>query len=132
MSELKYIRGSQIKTGNYVLLDDVPCKVSSVQKSKPGKHGSARVVIQGIGLFDGKKKNGMFSSGDDVPSPMIEKVSAQIIADLGKEYQIMEMSGAYETFTLPKPTEGDFANLDAGKEVELIRWEGQIQISRVK
>ncbi|MFP3484331.1 MAG: translation initiation factor IF-5A, partial [Caldivirga sp.] len=38
-----------IKEGSYIMIDNVPCRVVEVEKSKTGKHGSAKARIVGIG-----------------------------------------------------------------------------------
>lgn len=34
-----------LKPGNLVIIDGEPCKVVSIEKSKPGKHGSAKARV---------------------------------------------------------------------------------------
>jgi len=37
----------EIKEGSYVMIDGEPCRVVEVEKSKTGKHGSAKTRIVG-------------------------------------------------------------------------------------
>ncbi|KKY31269.1 putative eukaryotic translation initiation factor eif-5a [Diaporthe ampelina] len=39
----------------YVVIDGHPCKITNIVKSKPGKHGHAKVLVTGSGIFTGKK-----------------------------------------------------------------------------
>ncbi|MBU1913701.1 MAG: translation initiation factor IF-5A, partial [Candidatus Thermoplasmatota archaeon] len=47
----------ELREGRYVVIDDEPCKISSISTSKPGKHGEAKARIEAIGIFDGNKKS---------------------------------------------------------------------------
>jgi translation initiation factor 5A len=38
----------ELKEGKYVLIDEEPCVIKSISKSKPGKHGSAKARIDAI------------------------------------------------------------------------------------
>ena len=40
-----------LKPGSYVLIDDVPCVVEKIQKSKSGKHGAAKMRVTAISIF---------------------------------------------------------------------------------
>ncbi|MFH0956783.1 MAG: translation initiation factor IF-5A, partial [Candidatus Aenigmatarchaeota archaeon] len=46
-----------LKPGNYVMIDDEPCKVQSITLSKPGKHGSSKARLDAVGVFDDKKRS---------------------------------------------------------------------------
>ena len=46
-----------VKTGSYILIDGEPCKIVQYDKSKPGKHGSAKARVVGVGLFDDEKRS---------------------------------------------------------------------------
>ena len=39
----KPVEAGSLKVGAYVVIDGEPCKIVSVERSKPGKHGSAKV-----------------------------------------------------------------------------------------
>ena len=53
--ETKEIR--ELKVGRYVNIDDEPCKIISIDTSKPGKHGSAKANIVATSIFTGAKKS---------------------------------------------------------------------------
>jgi len=40
-----------LKTGSYVIVDDEPCRIVDLTKSKPGKHGAAKARVVTIGVF---------------------------------------------------------------------------------
>src|SRR5688572_6989211 len=55
-----------LREGRYVLIDDFPCKIVSIDTSKPGKHGSAKANITAIDIFTGTKRT--------LQAPVSEKV----------------------------------------------------------
>jgi len=75
----KLIAATSIQEGRYIVLDDVPCKVTSVQISRPGKHGHAKVRITAIGIIDNKKRDIVMPGHDMVPTPVIDKKTAQVL-----------------------------------------------------
>ncbi len=129
---IRKTEAKSLKPGSYFIIDGEPCKVVSVEKSKPGKHGAAKVNIVAIGFFDGRKRNTIMPADRQVDVPVIDKRSGTIIADMGETYQVMD-SETYETYEVPKPKDEEIASkctLNAGVEV----WEllGRRVITRVK
>jgi len=53
----------ELKVNRYVVIDDEPCRIISIQMSKPGKHGEAKARLEVVGLFDGQKHR------SSIPSP---------------------------------------------------------------
>ena len=53
MVEKVFAVAKELKQGKYVLIDDIPCRIVNIESSKPGKHGSAKVRLVAIGIFDG-------------------------------------------------------------------------------
>ncbi|MBS3760614.1 MAG: translation initiation factor IF-5A, partial [Halodesulfurarchaeum sp.] len=53
--EQKEVR--DLQEGNYVMMDDVPCKITAYSTAKPGKHGSAKARVEGRGVFDDRKRS---------------------------------------------------------------------------
>jgi len=52
----KYVEAGELKEGSYVVIDGEPCRVVEIEKSKTGKHGSAKARIVAVGVFDGGKR----------------------------------------------------------------------------
>lgn len=50
-----------------------PCKVTEVSTAKPGKHGSAKVILKGKDILTAKVYEATFHSGDMIPAPLIER-----------------------------------------------------------
>jgi translation initiation factor 5A len=64
-----------------------------------------------------------------VQVPLIDKRSAQVIAVMGPEVQLMDMD-TYETFNLPIPEEYE-GDLEPGKEIQYLEALGRKKITRV-
>ncbi len=107
-----------LKVGRYVIIDDVPCKITSYSASKPGKHGEAKARVEGSDIFSGQKKSFVSPVTHKIKVPMIDKRGAQIIAIQGEEVQLMDLE-TYEMFNVPIPEEHADA-LEPGKEVQYL------------
>lgn len=112
-----------LKEGKYVIIDDLPCKVVSIAKSKPGKHGAAKLRIEAIDIFNGTKHNLMKSSDADCEIPIIERKRAQIVTVSGNSAQLMDMT-SYETFEVTIPDEMK-DSIEAGKEMQYMEVMGK-------
>ena len=100
----KLIAATSIQEGRYIVLDDVPCKVTSVQISRPGKHGHAKVRITAIGIIDNKKRDIVMPGHDMVPTPVIDKKTAQVLSVHDNIANVMDAE-TYETFDIEVPEE---------------------------
>ncbi|HEY6237795.1 MAG TPA: translation initiation factor IF-5A, partial [Thermoplasmata archaeon] len=70
----------ELKEGRYILIDEEPCRILSIQTSKPGKHGEAKSRIDAVGLFDGSKRSVVYPVKHKVQVPMIGKRQAQVLS----------------------------------------------------
>lgn len=129
----KPVDAGSLKVGSYVVIDDVPCRVVEIEKSKTGKHGSAKARIVAIGLFDGVKRSIVVPVDQKVEQPVVEKKSAQAIALTPDVIQLMDLS-TYEVYEVAKnEVEPDLlAKIRAGTEVEVWEVLGYRRIVRVK
>jgi len=99
MAEVKNVNASSVKEGGYILIDDHACVVKSVQKSKTGKHGSAKMRIDAVGLLDNQKRVMMSPASDNVQVPIVEKKTAQVLAIQNDSANVMDME-TFETFDI--------------------------------
>ncbi len=121
-----------LKPGSYFMLEDEPCRIVSIEKSKPGKHGAAKANITAVGFFTGRKRNAIMPADRMVDVPVIDKRSATIIADLGDNLSIMD-SESYETFEVERPTDQELASKTVvNAEIEYWDVMGKKVITRVK
>ena len=54
--DITYVSMKEIKTGRFILIDGIPCKIVEIETSAPGKHGAAKMRITAVGVFDGRKE----------------------------------------------------------------------------
>lgn len=129
----KPIDAGSLKEGSFIVIDEEPCKIVEVEKSKPGKHGSAKVRITAIGVFDGVKRSIVVPVDQKVDVPIIEKKVAQVISITPTSIQLMDLS-SYEVFEVPKETiETDLLNkMAVGTEVEVWELLGKKKIVRTR
>ncbi|MDT7915746.1 MAG: translation initiation factor IF-5A, partial [Candidatus Caldarchaeales archaeon] len=69
-----------IKEGSNIVIEGEPCRVVEIEKSKTGKHGSAKVRVVAIGIFDGVKRAIVGPSDQRVEVPIVEKRVGQIVS----------------------------------------------------
>ena len=100
----KVVGVNTIKVGSFIIIDDVACKVTSCESSKSGKHGHAKYRIVAVGLLDGKKREILRPSGENVEVPIIDKKTAQVLSVTGDTANVMDVE-SYETFDLKIPEE---------------------------
>lgn len=85
--EKRFVRTSQLRVGGYLLVDEQVCQIKDIELSKPGKHGAAKARVTAIGVFDDVKRTLLQSATEDAEVPIIERGSAQVVADLGASLQ---------------------------------------------
>lgn len=100
----KFVTAGSIKEGSNVVIDGAPCKVTNVQISRPGKHGHAKVRMEGVGIIDDRKRVVVMPGHDNVEVPLIEKKNAQILSVQGDAVNVMDLE-SFETFDLAIPEE---------------------------
>ncbi len=119
-----------LKVNHYIVLDDEPCRIKSIDTSKPGKHGEAKARLQAIGLFDGKKHSLISPVTHKVKVPIIDKRKGQIISLGSNEVKIMDLT-TYETFGLRIEDDDMMAKIEQGQEVEYLETMGKKKITRI-
>ncbi len=121
-----------LRIGQYIVIEDEPCKIVEYEKSKPGKHGAAKARIVGIGVFTNQKRSIISPVDAKIEVPMIDKRSGQVIAVVGDMVQLMDLE-TYQTFETPLPAEEDMrSKLSSGVEVEYWSMLGKKKIMRTK
>ncbi|MBU4266234.1 MAG: translation initiation factor IF-5A, partial [Candidatus Altiarchaeales archaeon] len=78
----------ELKEGKYVMVDDEPCRVTKITKSKPGKHGGAKARVDAVGIFDGQKRSLMGPISQKIEIPIIDKKTAQVLNIIGSSAQL--------------------------------------------
>ncbi len=128
----KIAKVGDLKVGSYAMVDGVPSRIMSLQKSKSGKHGSAKYRCSAISLFDGSKRSFVSPVDASINIPIVEKNPAQIVSMGDSSLQLMDLE-TYEVFEVAMPADKEIvAKLAAGKEVEYWKIMGRYKIQRVK
>ena len=116
----------ELKEGKYVLIDEEPCVIKSISKSKPGKHGSAKARVDAIGIFDNQKRSIVGPVSDKIYVPLVETKNAQVITITGDVAQLMDMAD-YSTFELPIPEEYK-ERVKEGEEISYLTAMGKMKV----
>ncbi|MEM0355479.1 MAG: translation initiation factor IF-5A [Desulfurococcaceae archaeon] len=128
-----YATLGDLKPGNFIVIDNEPCRIVEITKAKTGKHGSAKAHVIAVSLITGSKKTIIAPTDQQVEVPVIEKKVGQIINIREDTVQIMDME-TYEVFEVKK----DFVDekirdkISTGSEVEYWLVMGQIFVMRTR
>jgi translation initiation factor 5A len=96
----KVIDATEMRVGNFLLLDGIAHQLKKMDISKTGKHGHAKVRYEATNILTGKKKVAVVPGHDKFEVPMIEKRNAQVLSIAGDTATIMD-SESFENFDLP-------------------------------
>lgn len=122
----------ELRVGGYMMIENEPCRIVDITKSKPGKHGAAKARIVAIGVFDNQKRQFVKPVDANAEVPMIDKRTGQIFAVNPTGVQIMDLE-TYEYLDAPFPEEEEIkSKLSSGVEIEYWKILGKVKITRVK
>ncbi len=126
-----------LKIGSYILLPvsdqptGEPCRISEYDTSKPGKHGSAKARIVGVGVFDNQKRPHVGPVSMQIHVPLIDKRTGQVISMSGDITQIMD-SETFETIDVTMFDDEIKGKIENGQNVEYWKVMGRTKIMRIK
>jgi translation initiation factor 5A len=130
--EIRIEEVRSLKPGRYIVIDGVPCKITGIVHSKPGKHGGAKANMSAVGIFDNQRRNITRPTGDKVEVPVIEKKMAQVINVIGDQVQLMDMEN-FETFEMSMPEEEELKpGIVQGAEVLYMQVGSDRRIAQIK
>ena len=92
---LKIIDATQAKVGTNIIVDGTPCVVKSMDVSKTGKHGHAKVRMEAVGIITGQKKVFVVPGHDKLEVPMVDKRKGQVLS-IGEKVSLMDLE-SFET-----------------------------------
>lgn len=118
-----------LKENHYIIIDDEPCKIKSIDISKPGKHGEAKARIEAVGIFDNKKHSMLNPVTTKVKTPIIDRRKGQVVNKSGGEVNIMDMD-SYDTFQISVDEE-TFEEIDQGQDIRYLETMGRKKITKV-
>jgi translation initiation factor 5A len=83
--QINFQQASTIHKGDYLMINDHPCKCLDVSTSKTGKHGSCKCHFKGSDIFASTVHEIIYSSKENVSVPTIvrEEYSLTNISDDG-------------------------------------------------
>ncbi len=132
MLSFKIAKVGELKRGSYAIINDEPSQIVSIQKSKPGKHGSAKFRCTAISIFDGRKQSFVSSTDASIQIPIVDKRSGQVVSMGPVSVQLMDLE-TYDMMDVAIPKDEEIASkLGAGKDVEYWIIMGRVKIQRVK
>ena len=126
-----------LKIGSYILLpvtdqpSGEPCRIVEYDTSKPGKHGSAKARIVGVGVFDGQKRPHVGPVSMQIHIPLIDKRTAQIISMTDSGIQLMD-SETFETIDANLVDDEIKDRIQQGQDVEYWKVMDRTKIMRIK
>ena len=126
-----------LKIGSYILLPvsdqptGEPCRIVEYDTSKPGKHGSAKARIVGVGVFDAQKRPHVGPVSMKVHIPLIDKRNGQIISMTGDITQIMD-SENFATIDVNMIDDEIKGKLENGINIEYWKVMDRTKIMRIK
>jgi translation initiation factor 5A len=101
---LRITEASQLKVGNFILIEGEAYSVRSVDISKTGKHGHAKVRMEAISVTSDRKKCVVVPGHERFEVPLIEKRKAQVLSVSGNFASLMDLE-SFENFDLEIPEE---------------------------
>ena len=70
---------NRLKPGSLVMIKGNPCKVTEVSTAKPGKHGSAKVILKGRDILSAKIYECTYHAGDMVDAPLVSRAEYTLL-----------------------------------------------------
>lgn len=124
----KIISATEAKTGTTIIIENEPCMVKSIDVSKTGKHGHAKVRIEAVGITDGKKRVIARPGHERFEVPLIEKRKAQVMSASDGMVNVMDLE-SFETMDLEIPKDFE-EELKSEDQIEYWNIEGVKLIRR--
>ncbi|MHA2331491.1 MAG: translation initiation factor IF-5A [Candidatus Hodarchaeales archaeon] len=122
------VKVGNLKVGKFVIdpKSNETCKIISIEKSKPGKHGAAKARITMVGIFDKQKRELLQPVDKRINVPLIDKRDAQVITIGSDSYSVMD-NQTYETFEMAPPEEEEIKKkveigFNEGKTIHVDYW----------
>ena len=84
---------NRLKPGSLVMIKGNPCKVTEVSTAKPGKHGSAKVILKGKDILTAKAYDCTFHAGDMVDAPIVKRVEYTLLNIDDDALELLDANG---------------------------------------
>merc|ERR1711990_1267642 len=116
------VESNRLKNGSLVMIKGNPCKVTEVSTAKPGKHGSAKVILKGKDILTSKVYECTFHAGDMVDAPIVKRNEYTLLNIEDTNLSLLDGNGEVKE-DVNLPTEEHLK--DVKKEIERIFNEGK-------
>merc|ERR1712070_1363151 len=84
---------NRLKPGSLVMIKGNPCKVTEVSTAKPGKHGSAKVILKGKDILTAKVYECTFHAGDMVDAPIVKRTEYTLLNIDDTSLELLDSQG---------------------------------------
>jgi translation initiation factor 5A len=84
---------NRLKPGSLVMIKGFPCKVTDVTTAKPGKHGSAKVILKGKDILTDKVYDCTYHAGDMVDAPICKRIEYTLLNIDDETLSLMDGQG---------------------------------------
>jgi len=84
---------NRLKPGSLIMIKGNPCKVTEVSTAKPGKHGSAKVILKGKDIVTSKVYECTFHAGDMVDAPIVARQEYTLLNIDDTTLELLDPSG---------------------------------------
>jgi translation initiation factor 5A len=118
---------NRLKNGSLIMIKGNPCKVTDVSTAKPGKHGSAKVILKGKDILTAKVYECTYHAGDMVDAPIVKRTEYTLLNIDDTTLELLDSQGEMKSdVNLPEEEHlKDVANMikrvfDEGKKECLV------------
>ena len=92
-SKVEKTDSNRLKPGSLVMIKGNPCKVTETTTAKPGKHGSAKVILKGKDIVTAKVYECTFHAGDMVDAPIVSRQEYVLLNIDDCQLELLDPSG---------------------------------------
>ena len=102
-SNCEKVDTNRLKPGSLVMIKGNPCKVTETSTAKPGKHGSAKVILKGKDVLTAKVYECTYHAGDMVDAPIVSRQEYTLLNIDDEALQLLDNQGEMkEDVNLPE------------------------------
>ena len=84
---------NRLKVGSLIMIKGFPCKVTEASTAKPGKHGSAKVILKARDILTAKVYECTFHAGDMVDAPIVVRQEFTVLNIDGDALELLTPEG---------------------------------------
>merc|ERR1712166_420446 len=111
--------------GSLIMIKGFPCKVTEASTAKPGKHGSAKVILKGRDILSAKIYECTYHAGDMVDAPIVKRDEYTLLNIDDEALELLDNNGEVKS-DCNLPHEEHLK--DIKKNIELFFEEGKKEV----